>query len=351
MPPPDDPHLPHLPPGQQLAAPGKWPAIGELRPGPGGDWNVAISGEVKRPCQFSLAQLRGMRQHRRIIDIHCVTRWSKLGVVFDGIALEALLEIASPTAEARYVSFIARSQRGHSTSLSLDVARDLGALVALSADGQALEEVHGGPIRVVVPGRYFYKSLKWLERIDLLAADRLGYWEGVAGYHNAANPWLEQRYMAPGLSRQEMQAALATRDFTRRDLRSLDARDHDLAGLIARDCILRDADFRGARLASASLDRANLSNAHFSGADLRQASFASADVEGADFSGADLRGADFTGASLVGVTFFEDRAGERFAAIIDRSTRIEPAAIEQLAPPQAAFVIECTQEAPMASEE
>jgi hypothetical protein len=348
MPLPDDPHLP---PGQQLAAPGRWPAIGELHPGPGGDWNVAISGEVNRPCQFSLTQLRAMPQTRRIIDIHCVTRWSKLGVIFSGIPLEALLEIAGPTAEARYVSFVARSARGHSTSLSLDDVRDLGALVALSADGAALKEVHGGPIRVVVPGRYFYKSLKWLERIELLASDRLGYWEGVAGYHNTANPWLEQRYMAPGLSRQEMQTALASRDFTRRDLRSLDARDHDLPGLIACDCILRDADFRGARLVSARFDRANLSNAHFAGADLREASFASADVEGADFSGADLRGADFTGASLVGVTFFEDQAGERFAAIIDRSTRIEPAGIEQLAPPQAAFVHECTRETPTAREE
>jgi hypothetical protein len=343
MPLPDDTDLPHLPPGQQLAAPGKWPAIGELRPGPGGDWSVAVSGEVNRPCQFSLTQLRDMPQTRLIIDIHCVTRWSKLGVVFSGIPLETLLKIAGPTAEARYVSFVARSLRGHSTSLSLDDARDLGALVALSADGAALEEVHGGPIRVVVPGRYFYKSLKWLERIELLAADRLGYWEGVAGYHNAANPWLEQRYMAPGLSRQEMQAALATRNFTSCDLRSLDARDHDLTGLIAHDCILRDADFRGARLESASFNRANLSNSHFAGADLRKASFASADVEGADFSGADLRGADFTGASLVGVTFFEDRASERFAATIDSSTRIELAAIEQLAPPQAAFVLECTQ--------
>jgi hypothetical protein len=330
----------HLPPGQQVAAPGKWPAIGEFRPGPGGAWQVSIAGEVERPCQFILDELQAMPQTRQLVDIHCVTRWSKLAVEFAGVPLQALLAEAQPTGAARYVSFIARSQRGHSTSLPLEDAVGLGALIALEADGRPLDEVHGGPIRVIVPGRYFYKSLKWLERIELLAADRLGYWEAVAGYHNTADPWQEQRYMAPGLTRQQMHAALASRNFSARDLRSLDARDHDLTGLQARESLLRDADFRGARLASACFDQANLSNAHLARADLRGASFVSADVEGADFSGADLRGANFSGASFVGVTFFDESSGERLAAVIDRSTLIDPAAIEQLAPPQAAFVNE-----------
>lgn len=281
-----------------------------------------------------------MPQTRQVIDIHCVTRWSKLAVEFAGVSLQTLLVEARPTPGARYVSFVARSQRGHSTSLPLKDALELNALIALEADGRPLDELHGGPIRVVVPGRYFYKSLKWLERIELLAVDRLGYWEAVAGYHNTADPWQEQRYMAPGLSRQQMHAVLASRDFSGRDLRSLDARDHELTGLQARESLLRDADLRGARLASACFDQANLSNAHFADADLRGASFVTADVEGADFSGADLRGANFSGASFVGATFFDESSGERLAAVIDRSTLIEPAAIEQLAPPQAAFVSE-----------
>lgn len=329
-----------LPPGQQLAAAGKWPAIGELRPAAGGAWQVSIAGEVEHPCQFSLSELQAMPQTRQMIDIHCVTRWSKLAVEFTGVPLQTLLEQARPTSAARYVSFVARSQRGHSTSLPLEEAFGLGALIAFEANGRRLEEVHGGPIRVIVPGRYFYKSLKWLERIELLTADRLGYWEAVAGYHNTADPWQEQRYMAPGLTRQQMHAVLASRDFSGRDLRSLDARDHDLTGLQARKSLLRDADFRGARLASACFDQANLSNAHLARADLRGASFVLADVEGADFSGADLRGANFSGASFVGVTFFDESSGERLAAVIDRTTLIDPAAVEQLAPSQAAFVSE-----------
>jgi DMSO/TMAO reductase YedYZ molybdopterin-dependent catalytic subunit len=336
-----DPRHVQLPPGQQLAAAGKWPAIGERKPAAGGSWVVTISGEVEHPQSFSLAELQALPQHRELVDIHCVTRWSKLAVAFGGVALDSLLARACPKPSARFASFVARSERGHSTSLPLDEARQLKTLVALEADGRPLDELHGGPVRVVVPGRYFYKSLKWLERIELLAADRLGYWESVAGYHNSADPWREQRYLAPGLSRRQMAEALAGRDFSGQDLRSLDARGHDLSGLIALNAILRDADFRHCRLQEAAFDGANLSNAHFQGADLRRASFASADVEGADFCGADLREANFAGASLVGASFYaESSAGEppRPAARIDQSTRIDRESLDQLTPLQAAFV-------------
>jgi DMSO/TMAO reductase YedYZ molybdopterin-dependent catalytic subunit len=336
-----DPRQVQLPPGQQLAAPGKWPAIGEREPAAGGAWTVTICAEVEHPQSFSLADLQAMPQNRELVDIHCVTRWSKLGVVFGGVPLDALLAPARPKPSARFVSFLARSERGHSTSLPLDEGRQLKTLVALEADGRPLDELHGGPVRVVVPGRYFYKSLKWLERIELLQTDRLGYWESVAGYHNAADPWREQRYLAPGLSRQQMARALAGRDFSGQDLRSLDARGHDLSGLIARSAILRDADFRNCRLQGAAFDGANLSNAHFQGADLRRASFASADAEGADFCGADLRDVNFSGASLVGASFCaENSSGEapRLAAAIDRSTRIDRESLDQLTPLQAAFV-------------
>jgi hypothetical protein len=276
-----------------------------------------------------------------VVDIHCVTRWSRLGVAFSGVPLAALVAQARPSPAVRFASFVARSARHHSTSLALDEALALDTLVVLAADGEPLSELHGGPVRTVVPGRYFYKSLKWLARIELLETDRLGYWENDAGYHNHGDPWREERYMAPRLTRGEMLAALAGRDFSGRDLRSLDARGRDLSGLDAQNALLRDADFRGCRLERARFDGANLSNAHFEGSGLTKATFLSADVEGASFVGADLRGADFSGASLFGCSFVAETAAadDSFpAAILDRKTRIDGSALEQLTPLQAAFV-------------
>ncbi|HJT30664.1 MAG TPA: molybdopterin-dependent oxidoreductase, partial [Pirellulales bacterium] len=325
-----------LPPGQQLAAPGKWPLVGERTPAPGPiEWTLSIHGCVEREQKIDLAGLRALPWIEQTVDIHCVTRWSKPAMRFGGVSLTELLRLARPTPEARYISFVARSERDHSTSLVLADALDLQTLVALEADGRPLTSEHGGPVRVVVPGRYFYKSLKWLERIELLPVDQLGYWEREAGYHNTADPWQEQRYMTPDLSKQEVQAALASRDFSHRNLRSLDARGHDLTGLNARSALLRDADFRGSRLSRACFDGANLTNAHFQDADLTGASLVNAGLEGADFSGADLRGADLRGASLFGATFCAESA---CGANIDASTQIDAAALEQLTPVQAEFV-------------
>ncbi|HEV3020822.1 MAG TPA: molybdopterin-dependent oxidoreductase, partial [Pirellulales bacterium] len=322
--------------------------VGERAPATlAGPWTVAIDGCVERPLEFTLDDLRAMPRTEQIVDIHCVTRWTRLAVPFSGVALSALLASSRPKSTARFVSFVAHSTRQHSTSLGLDEALALETLVALEAEGAPLCELHGGPVRTIVPRRYFYKSLKWLARIELLESDVLGFWENTAGYHNRADPWLEQRYMAPRLSRAQMLAALAGRDFRGRDLRSIDARGHDLRGLRAAGALLRDADFRGCRLGGASFEGANLSNAHFEVSELTAASFVGADVEGASFVGADLRGADFSGASLFGCSFVAEPAATTpttravptaDAAIIDYSTRIELAAIEQLTPLQAAFV-------------
>ncbi len=280
-----------LPPNQQLAAPGRWPLVGEKEPRRSdAPWTVSVEGLVTNPRRWTIEELRAMRQAERVVDIHCVTRWSKLGARFGGIELAALIEVCGPLPSARFVSFAARSERNHSTSLSLDDALGLGAFIALAYEAEPLDDAHGGPIRVVVPGRYFYKSVKWLERIEFLTEDRLGYWETEAGYHNGAEPWLEQRYIASNLDRRQLRQALAERDFSGRDFRSVDASGRDLRGLNARSSLLRDANFRRVDLAGARFDGANLSNAHLEGANLQDASFAGADVEGADFRGADLRG-------------------------------------------------------------
>jgi DMSO/TMAO reductase YedYZ molybdopterin-dependent catalytic subunit len=331
---------PRLPPGQQLAAPGKWPLVGERLPAPRpAVWTIAVEGHVSRPGCWTLQELRGLPQVEPIVDIHCVTRWSKLGARFRGVELAELLSRCEALPEARYISFTAHSERNHSTSLMLDDALQLGAFLAFEYEGEPLPVEHGGPVRMVTPGRYFYKSLKWLRRIELLAEDRLGYWEREAGYHNRADPWRQERYLAPALDRREAAQRIAARDFRGADLRSIDAADRDLEGLDARGALLRDANFRRSRLAGARFDGANLSNAHFEGADLRNAVFRNADLEGADFAGAVLRGADLRGASLFGATF-TSRTEPPLVAMIDESTQFDAAGIEQLTPEQRRFLDE-----------
>lgn len=337
-----------LPPGQQLAAPHKWPTVGERAPALGPEpWSLTLEGCVESVCCWTIDQLRAIPQVERVEDIHCVTRWSKLAVPFRGLSLAHLLAEARPLPTARFVSLVARSDRGHSTSLPLQDALELDTLLALEAYGQPLAVEHGGPLRVVVPHRYFYKSLKWLARIELLADDRLGYWEREAGYHNNADPWFEQRFIASRLSRAEVARLIAGRDFSHRELLGIEAAGHDLQQLNARGAQLRNADFRHCNLARARFDGANLSNARLQGANLSKASLYGADVEGVDFSGADLRGADLRRVSLLGATFVGESSAASLSstdaaagagAQLDASTRIDSSAIEQLTPLQADYV-------------
>lgn len=326
-----------LPPHQQLAAPGKWPLVGEKQPASWSPpWKVEVSGLVQVPRVWTLEELWELPSVERTTDIHCVTRWSKLGMRFRGVLLETLLEQAQPTAGARFISFVAHGERRHSTSLPLADALELGTLVAWETDGQPLDESHGGPVRTIVPERYFYKSLKWLAGIELLAEDRLGYWEATAGYHNVADPWREERYIASNLSKQQAAALLATRNIAGKDLLSLSAAGLELPGLDARGALLRNADFRGADLRGADFAKANLTNARLQNAVLSGASLIDADCEGADFSGADLRGAKLVGASLFGATFRTEEA----TALVDPTTSVSAATLEMLAPEQAEYLHE-----------
>lgn len=328
-----------LPPGQQLAAPGKWPIVGEREPAPfGPDWTLQITGCVANPKRWSLAELRALPQEIQTVDIHCVTRWSVLGAKFTGIPLARLLALAKPTDEAKFISFVAHSPRSHSTSLPLSDALALQVFIALEADGVPISIEHGGPLRSITPGRYFYKSLKWLTSIELLHEDRLGYWEGTAGYHNRADPWNEERFVASGISKQEAARILVERDISGRDLLGLDGSDRDLSGLVARGALLRNANFRRANLSRACFDGTNLTNAQFTDANLTGASMRNADVEGATFIGCDLRGTDLRGASIFGALFIDPAAPGGPPAKIDSSTQIDSAALEPLTPMQAEFL-------------
>ena len=338
----EDPARDRLPPNQALMPAHRWPVIGETEPRPDpAPWSVAVDGLVARDRAWGLAELRDLAWQERRVDIHCVTRWSKLGMAFGGVPLRALLSAAEPVAQARFARFVARSTRDHASSLPLADLADLDPLLALTIDGQPLPQEHGGPVRLVVPGRYFYKSVKWLERVELLAEDRLGFWEAESGYHNIADPWTEQRYVARGLAAHKVRALLRARDFSGKDLLSLTCDDMDLSGLAARDALLRNASFRRCRLVEADFTGANLSNACFDGADLRGARLVQGDVEGASFRGADLRGADLTGTRLFGVSFaaepHEDPA-ETPGAVVDPTTRVDADQISALTDPQARFL-------------
>lgn len=273
-----------------------------------GEWPIEIDGLVTGAKVWTLAQLADLPQVIRAIDIHCVTRWSRPAMEFRGVRLLDLLPPESISPDCRFVSFVAQSERGHSTSVTLDVVQSTDPLLATHAEGEPLSVEHGGPLRVVIPGRYFYKSLKWLRRIEILKQDRLGYWESQAGYHNGADPWREERFLAADLDIRRVRELVSSRDFRKLDLRGLIASGLDLRRLNAAGSKLRDAHFEGAILRDACFDGANLSGAHLQGADLRGASFrqdssgTAADLEGADFRGSDLRGCTFRHASLFGST-------------------------------------------------
>lgn len=336
------PPRPRLPGGQQPVAADRWPQVGEREPAPlAAPWRLAIGGRVRQAAGFSLEQLAALPQTTITTDIHCVTRWSKFDMSFSGVLLRDVLDVCPPDPKAAFVSFVAHTERRHSSSLPLDEALELGTLLATRVAGRPLPAEHGGPLRSVVPGKYFYKSVKWVCQIELLEQDRLGYWESEAGYHNGADPWQQQRYIASRIDRRVAARLIESRDFSNRDLLSLNASGRDLSHLLAIDARLRNADFSLATLTLADFTRANLSNASFRHADLQAACFVDADLEGADFAAADLRGADLRGCSLFGATFCDldtERELIDAAARIDRTTRIESTALQRLTAGQRQFV-------------
>ncbi|HEX4871614.1 MAG TPA: molybdopterin-dependent oxidoreductase [Nevskiaceae bacterium] len=308
-----------LPPGQVVT--GKFPVVGETAPR--ADYRaetlcLQVEGAVARPLRLPFAQLAPRLQRERRCDIHCVTGWTRPAMTLTGLPLAELLAEAVPLPAARYVRFIAGSPRAHDTSLPLALALEDCWLVA-AIDGQPLSREHGGPLRTVTPSRYFYKSLKWLERIELLAEDQLGYWERESAYHNEARPEAEQRFDESRVADAAVVAALraATDLAPFRGQVLLKARlggwqpaSRDLRGLQ-----LKYSSLRQARLAGCDLRESNFSLSNLEGADLREADLSGADLEGASLAGADLRGARADGAFLSATRFFRDfSSGKRLAA-------------------------------------
>jgi len=155
------------------------------------EWRLAIQGLVNHPRQFTWDELQTLPQVAITADIHCVTHWSCLDVTWSGIAVKSLLELVQPQPEGRFVSLV--SYDNYTTNLPLAALLDDDVLLAHSLNGQPLSVEHGGPLRMVVPKRYFWKSAKWIKTIEIHAEDRPGFWE-ARGYHNDAFPWEEQRF-------------------------------------------------------------------------------------------------------------------------------------------------------------
>lgn len=314
-----------LPPGQTLTR--KFPVVGERAPLAAAldlaAWRLVVDGLVERPLALTWPDYLALPQSDRPADLHCVTGWSRLDCRLTGVPLATLLERAGVRAGARFVRFEAWSERDHDTSLPLDFARaDVWLVHAI--DGAPLAVEHGYPLRTVAPGRYFYKSLKWLRRIELLAADRLGYWERESAYHNVGDPWPgDQRFTTGSVDPEEFARLRAAADFApwrlpRRVLLGVDLAGwrpagRDLSGLRIKASDLSGADFTGCDLAGINLSLCNLRGARLAGVSL-----AGADLEGADLAGADLSGADLSGAALSATRFFADlEDGSRLAARVE----------------------------------
>jgi DMSO/TMAO reductase YedYZ molybdopterin-dependent catalytic subunit len=153
------------------------------------DWTFTINGAVDEPATWSWDEFQALPNEQITTDIHCVTKWSKLGTPWRGVSVDTLLENVETAADF----VLAFSYGGYTTNLPVADVIDGQAWVAYEYAGQPLEPIHGGPARMLVPHLYFWKSAKWVRGLQLLDHDEPGFWE-TNGYHNRGDPWKEQRY-------------------------------------------------------------------------------------------------------------------------------------------------------------
>ena len=180
-----------IPPGQYLTQ--KFPVLhyGTVPRTDLAKWDLSLYGQVDAPVTLTWDAFRALPRATITADIHCVTRWSKLDTTWEGVPIRAILDLAQVRAGATHV--IAHCEQGYTTNVPLTVLEDDDVLLADTYEGAPLEPEHGGPLRLLVPKRYFWKSAKWLRGLEFLDHDQPGFWERY-GYHNDADPWQEQRY-------------------------------------------------------------------------------------------------------------------------------------------------------------
>ncbi|TNM68191.1 sulfite oxidase-like oxidoreductase [Streptomyces sp. NP160] len=183
---------PRLPPGQYDVG-SSWPVLtAEATPNVSTDtWSFRVDGEVAAPRTWSWEDVHALPGSSYEGDIHCVTTWSKLGTSFTGVSLDALLDQVEVLPSATHV--LAWSSSGYTTNLPLADVTGGKAWLVWEHEGKPLTAEHGGPVRMLVPHLYFWKSTKWVAGLRLLDHDEPGFWERN-GYHDRGEPWAEQRY-------------------------------------------------------------------------------------------------------------------------------------------------------------
>lgn len=180
-----------IPPGQSRTR--KWPVLhASIVPHvPLEKWRFDVGGLVERPLSYSWDEFQKLPRVRVLADFHCVTRWSRLGNLWEGVSVREVLSRAGIQPGAKFV--IAGGYDGDwTTNLPLEEFLTDDALFADTHDGEPISADHGGPCRLIVPRLYAWKSAKWVRSIELTASDHSGYWEKL-GYHNHGDPWKEER--------------------------------------------------------------------------------------------------------------------------------------------------------------
>ena len=181
-----------IPPGQSRTR--KWPVLqyGHIPQILTDNWRLEIFGLVERPVSFSWEEFRALPRVKVFSDFHCVTHWSRLGNLWEGVSVREIVNRAGLKPEAKFI-VATGYDNGWTTNLPLTDFMSEDALFVDTHDGQPLSADHGGPVRLVVPLLYAWKSAKWIKSVELTTDDHPGLWE-KAGYHNHGDPWIEERY-------------------------------------------------------------------------------------------------------------------------------------------------------------
>lgn len=190
---PDTRRSQRLPPGQTRTR--KWPVL-DASGAPSVDlgiWRFRLTGLTRREVEWSWEEFRKLPRVKVFADFHCVTRWSRLGNLWEGVSTRELLERAGGALPNAAYTMVSGYDRGRTTNLPLADFAAEDALVAILHDGEPITREHGGPARLIVPQLYAWKSAKWVAGVELTERDRAGFWE-ANGYHVHGDPWLEERH-------------------------------------------------------------------------------------------------------------------------------------------------------------
>ncbi len=190
---PDTRRAQRIPPGQSRTR--KWPVLDASGP-PQIDlakWRFRLGGLVGHDAEWDWQEFQALPRVKVFADFHCVTKWSRLGNLWEGVSTRYLLESAGGAGPEARFAFVYGYDRGWTTNLPLESFLAEDALIAILHDGEPIAVEHGGPARLVVPQLYAWKSAKWVAGVELLKRDRPGFWE-ANGYHMRGDPWAEERY-------------------------------------------------------------------------------------------------------------------------------------------------------------